>query len=213
MNTDEFIALLADGGGRVDPASAPRRLAMALTCGLLAAGALMQVRYGVRPSLLQDAALGMFWVKFAFVAATAGVGLALALRLSHPGAALGRLPLMLTAPAALLWLLAFAALVDAAPQERAALLLGQTWEACPFRIALLSVPAFAALVWGLRAYAPTRLRLTGAVAGLCAGAFGALAYTLHCPELAAPFLGLWYVAGMLIPAAAGALLGPLLLRW
>jgi hypothetical protein len=27
------------------------------------------------------------------------------------------------------------------------------------------------------------------------------------------FLGLWYVIGMLIPAAAGALLGPRLLRW
>jgi hypothetical protein len=40
-----------------------------------------------------------------------------------------------------------------------------------------------------------------------------LVYTLHCPELAAPFLGLWYVLGMLLPALAGAALGPWLLRW
>jgi hypothetical protein len=31
--------------------------------------------------------------------------------------------------------------------------------------------------------------------------------------MAAPFLGLWYVAGLLIPAALGVLSGPLLLRW
>jgi hypothetical protein len=61
--------------------------------------------------------------------------------------------------------------------------------------------------------APTRLRLAGAAGGLAAGAAGALVYTLHCPELAAPFLASWYVLGMLIPTAAGALLGPRLLRW
>ncbi|HWT72548.1 MAG TPA: NrsF family protein, partial [Oxalicibacterium sp.] len=38
-------------------------------------------------------------------------------------------------------------------------------------------------------------------------------YCLHCPELAAPFVGFWYVLGMLIPTAAGALLGPRVLRW
>ena len=42
---------------------------------------------------------------------------------------------------------------------------------------------------------------------------GALVYTLHCPEMEAPFLAVWYLLGMLIPAAAGALLGPRLLRW
>ena len=46
-----------------------------------------------------------------------------------------------------------------------------------------------------------------------AGAIAALVYALHCPEMEAPFIGVWYVAGMLIPAAAGALLGPFVLRW
>jgi hypothetical protein len=31
--------------------------------------------------------------------------------------------------------------------------------------------------------------------------------------MAAPFIGIWYLLGMLIPAAAGALVGPRLLRW
>ena len=84
---------------------------------------------------------------------------------------------------------------------------------CPWIIAVLSLPAFAAAFWAMQGLAPTRLRLAGASAGLVAGAAGALVYTFYCPELAAPFLGVWYALGMLIPTALGALLGPRLLRW
>jgi len=45
------------------------------------------------------------------------------------------------------------------------------------------------------------------------GTLGALVYCLHCPELEAPFVGSWYLLGMLIPGLAGGLLGPRLLRW
>ena len=46
-----------------------------------------------------------------------------------------------------------------------------------------------------------------------AGATGALVYSLHCLELAAPFLGSWYLLGMLIPTVVGVALGPRVLRW
>ena len=46
-----------------------------------------------------------------------------------------------------------------------------------------------------------------------AGALGALVYALHCPEMATPFLAVWYLAGIAIPTALGAMLGPRLLRW
>ncbi|HPA91994.1 MAG TPA: NrsF family protein [Quisquiliibacterium sp.] len=36
---------------------------------------------------------------------------------------------------------------------------------------------------------------------------------MHCPEMAAPFLAVWYVGGVLAVAALGALLGPRVLRW
>ena len=65
----------------------------------------------------------------------------------------------------------------------------------------------------LRGAAPTRLAWAGAGAGLLAGALGALAYALHCPEMAAPFLAVWYLAGMALPTLAGAWLGPRVLRW
>jgi hypothetical protein len=68
-------------------------------------------------------------------------------------------------------------------------------------------------LWALKGAAPTRLAWSGAGAGLLAGALGTLVYALHCPEMAAPFLAVWYLLGMAIPTAVGAALGPRLLRW
>jgi hypothetical protein len=112
-----------------------------------------------------------------------------------------------------MWILAGAVLLAAPPQKRAHLLFGGTAAVCPFLIALVAAPLFIAFIWVLRDLAPTRLRLAGAAGGFLAGSFGALAYSLHCPELAPPFIGVWYLLGMLIPTAVGALLGPRLLGW
>jgi hypothetical protein len=107
-----------------------------------------------------------------------------------------------------------AAVLGAAPAgERASLVLGSSWLQCVSSIPALSVPAFALTFAAVRSLAPTRLRLTGAVAGLAAGAVAGLAYALFCDEMQMPFLAVWYVLGMLVPAAAGALAGPRLLRW
>jgi hypothetical protein len=38
-------------------------------------------------------------------------------------------------------------------------------------------------------------------------------YALHCNEMQAPFLAVWYLLGMLLPAAMGAAIGPRWLRW
>jgi hypothetical protein len=77
----------------------------------------------------------------------------------------------------------------------------------------LSVPAFFAVFWALRGLAPTKPQQAGAAAGLLAGAQGLLVYCLHCPEMTLPFWGIWYLLGMLVPAALGAVLGKALLRW
>ena len=55
--------------------------------------------------------------------------------------------------------------------------------------------------------------LDSAAAARFAGAAAAFAYAFHCPEMQAPFLAVWYVLGMLIPAAVGAALGQRMLRW
>jgi hypothetical protein len=112
-----------------------------------------------------------------------------------------------------IWLLAVITLARADAAQRAVLFFGDTWDVCPFLIAMLSVPTFVTAMWAMKGLAPTRLRLAGAAAGLLAGAVGALVYCLHCPEMGAPFIGFWYLLGTLIPTSVGALLGPQLLRW
>ena len=75
------------------------------------------------------------------------------------------------------------------------------------------VEFFGGLLLALRWLAPTRLRAAGAAAGLAAGAWAACLYCLHCPETAAPFILVWYSAGITLATGLGALLGPRLLRW
>ena len=213
MKTDELIGLLAQGAGAVEPGAIARRYAAALGWGAFGATLLMALVLGVRPDLRAAALLPMFWIKLAFPASLLAAGVVAASRLARPGVRLGRLVIALFAPLAAIWAMAAVELAVAAPAARAQLVFGSSWRECPFNIALLSVPAFIAAFWAMRRLAPTRLVRAGAVSGLVAGALGASIYALHCTEIAATFLGLWYVAGMLIPTAAGALLGPRLLRW
>ena len=213
MNTDELARMLATGAEAIDQRAPVQRCALAVGAGVIAATVLMATWLGVRSNLIQDFGSPMLWTKFAFVAWLAVGGWVAARRLARPGARLARVPGALAAPVLAMWLLAAIALAGADAQGRGELVLGQTWSACPFNIAVLALPIFAAALWGMKGFAPTRLRWAGAAAGLFAGAAGAVIYAFHCPELAAPFLGVWYVLGMLIPTALGALIGPRVLRW
>jgi hypothetical protein len=213
MKTDELIAVLANGAEAVESHAMRRRYAMALGWGAFGTTLLMALLLGVRADLAEAVWLPMFWVKLAFPAVLFTGALLAVLRLSRPGVRLGRVPAALAAPVLAMWLLGTVVLLGAAPAERGDLMLGFSWNSCPFTIALLSVPLFGASLWAMQGLAPTQLTLAGGAAGLLAGAGGALVYALYCPEMAAPFIGIWYLLGMLIPAALGALLGPRLLRW
>ena len=213
MKTDELIALLATGAGAAEPDASARRYSIALGWGAFGATLLMAILLGVRPDFEAATQLPMFWIKLAFPASVALGSLFAASRLSRPGARLGWVPGALAAPVLAMWLLAALVLLGAPAPERAKLVMGHTWNYCLFGIPLLSAPLFVATLWAMKGLAPTRPALAGAAAGLLAGAIGALVYALHCPEMEAPFLGVWYVVGMLFPALAGALLGPFVLRW
>lgn len=213
MRTDDLVVMLATGAGAVEPNAAARRYATGIGWGVLAATLLMAVLLGVRGDLAAVILLPMFWVKLAFVACLAVGGLLAVLRLSRPGLRLAWVPGALAAPVLAMWGLAAYVLMRAEPAQRGQLFFGETWTSCPLLVAMLSAPVFVAVLWAIRGLAPTRLRLAGSASGFLSGAIGALVYSLHCPELEAPFLGFWYLLGMLIPTAVGALLGPRLLRW
>lgn len=213
MKTDDLIDMLSRGPVAVAPHATRRRYSVALSWGLAGAVLLMMLMLGVRPDLAQAAMLPQFWFKVLFALCMTLLAVLISSRLARPGIALKQWPLALAAPVLVVWLAAAAILLQAAPEQRLPLLLGSTWKVCPPLIAVLSIPSFGALMWAMRGLAPTRLRAAGAMAGLLSGALAALVYCLHCPELEPSFVGVWYLAGMMIPTIAGALLGPRLLRW
>ena len=213
MNTDDLVEALAADVRPVDAAAVQRRFRDRLLWGPAIALVLMLLALGPRPDLAEAMRLPMFWVKAGVPAFVAAASWLLVSRLGHPGVAPGKSLFAAVAPLPLLTLAGLLVLWQAAPVERPGMLFGQTWKQCLLAIPLLAMPALALALSALRGLAPTRLALAGAAAGLFAAGAGAFAYAFHCPELEAPFLGAWYVAGMLIPAGLGALAGPRLLRW
>lgn len=213
MKTDDFVAFLANQPQAVAAGATARRFALALGVGSLAAILLMMALLGVRKDLAEAIHLPMFWVKLAFPLLLAAGGLVVATRLARPGVRLQRAPLLLAAQVAALWLMAAVVLTGANKDERLALLLGSSWMVCPLLIALLSTPIFIGTFWAMASLAPTRPTFSGAMAGMLAGAIAATIYSLHCPEMDAPFVAIWYSLGMAIPAIVGAVLGTRLLRW
>ncbi len=213
MKTDDLIAMLATGVEPIDPHQAAKRLATALLAGGACAFVLMLLGYGIRPDLAQAAQAPMLWVKLGFAGVVAVSALVLTERLARPGMRLGRAWVGVALPWLALSVMGLAVVLNAQPDARLGLVLGRTWLSCALSISLIASPVFVGLLWALRGLAPTRLALAGASAGLLAAAVGALVYALHCPEVEAPFLAVWYVLGLLIPTSAGAVIGPQLLRW
>lgn len=213
MKTDDLISMLATGDSRVAGPSVGQRYTIAGGLGALGALLMLLTLLPLRRDLLQALELPMFWVKIGFVASLVGASLFAVLRLSRPGANLERVMLTLVLPILAMWAIATYTLIDAAPDERARLFFGKTWTVCPLLIALLSIPVYLAIFNVMQNMAPTQPRFAGFSAGLLAGAIAATVYCLHCPEMGAPFIGIWYPLGILVPALVGAWQGNRRLRW
>ncbi len=213
MRTDDLIAMLATGATPVQANTGRQRFHTALLLGGLGGLLVMLVGFGLRPDLGVAMLLPMFWMKLTFPLTVGLAALLLTWRLSHPGVPIGRAWVGLAVPWFIVTALAAIVLWKTAPEARQPLLMGATWSTCVANIALISVPSFVGVFWAMRGLAPTQPALAGACGGLLSAAMGALVYALHCPEMDAPFLALWYVLGLLLPTAVGALLGPKLLRW
>ena len=213
MRTDDLVGLLSTGITPVKSGTVARRFGISLPVAAIGATALMAAVFGIRPDLSAIVKTAIFWEKLAFPLCLAIGALIATVRLARPGAKVGTGWPVMAIPVVIVWIAAIAVLVSAAPQERLPAILGQTWRTCPFNILLLAVPGFIAIFWAVKGLAPTRLRLAGAISGLLASSIATVAYSFHCPEMNPAFWSIWYVAGMLLPAALGAVLGPKLLRW
>jgi hypothetical protein len=155
----------------------------------------------------------MFWTKVGFAAVLLCAGAWASARLARPGFDAVGAGVIIAAVVTVLWALAMVEQAGVAAAQRPDLLFGRTWRGCPLLIAALSGPGLAGALWALHGLAPTRPALAGAAAGLMAGAAATLVYALHCPENAATFIAVWYVAGIALSTLVGALIGRTLLRW
>jgi hypothetical protein len=213
MKTNDLIDLLANGAELGAPPK-PRWGGVPLVlASVFASMVLMKAWLGVRPDLAQAAGMPAFWIKLGFVALLAAAARHAAGRLSLPGARTAALPALIALPIVLIWSVGALVWWQAPPEARAQLFWGLSWRSCPLLIAALSVPVLVAMLTVMRGLAPTRLRLAGAAAGLAAGATAATVYCLHCPEMSSVFVGVWYLTGILIPCALGAMIGPRVLAW
>lgn len=213
MKTDELIALLARDAAPVKRGALPMRIGMLAIAGAVAALGILVAWLGIRPDLSEAVTGSTYWMKTLY---TLGVGIAgfmLAERLSRPGAK-GRIGWALAGFFALAIVgIAVSQLMATSPEGIWAAVMGSSWDKCPWRILVLSLPGLAAILWTMRSFAPTRPALAGAAAGLLAGGIAATVYGLHCQEIAAPFVALWYSLGMILSAILGSLIGSRLLRW
>ncbi len=66
------------------------------------------------------------------------------------------------------------------------------WLACLVFVPLYALAPLGLLILLARQGAPVEPRLTGVTAGLAAGGLAVIAYALHCPDDAIPFLSTWY---------------------
>jgi hypothetical protein len=211
MRTEQLVDLLARSAGQAPRRVVEARIGAALIVGALASTGLTLATLGLNPGLSTMGSALL--VKIAYVGALLAGAAWLADRAARPGAGLRAAATVLVAVVAVMALVAMAAWLRAPQAERPDLLFGHSWSSCLWRVAALSVPALVVSLRAVSGLAPTRLRVAGFAAGLLAGAVGALGYALFCAELSPVFVAAWYTLGILVPAAAGALVAPLVLRW
>lgn len=210
MKTDDLISALA--ADTLPPLPVRARLMRALPVAMVVCLALFLLIWGPRDDLA--AALGsgaLFKTILPLVIAVLAVWAGFAL--VHPGMP-PRTPLVVLGlcagalVAALVGLIAVggaSGVIDA--------LTTPSLIVCLLSIPALALPVLGGVIWALSGGAALRPRITGAVAGLTAGALAASVYSLYCDQDSALFVLPAYAAAILSIAAMGALLGPRALSW
>ena len=212
-STESLIDALTADVAPVRPRAVEGRLLAGLSFGAVVTALAVLSWLGLRPDLAHAVYGSTIWMKWGYTLSIAALATFGTVRLARPEARSIGWFWLVAVPVALLAMIAVAQLASTPPAEWRGLWMGDSWRQCSMRVAALAVPVLGALFWAFRRLAPTRLRLTGAMAGLAAGGIAATLYGFACPETSALFVLTWYSLGMLIAMAFGALIGPRVLRW
>lgn len=215
MRTDELIAGLSASPPPARLVNPTRTVLIAALLSCLVVALMAFAWLGLRNDIGSILALGKheFLLNLVFVIGVGSVALAVIRDLAVPGRAL-RLPaIAIIAPFLLIAVVAVHELSTASlhqlfPHDHHA-----SWLTCLWQTAVLAVPAFTILAFGIRRLAPTNLRRAGFYVGLLAGAIGSMGFCLHEPGSTVTFSATVYTAGITLMAITGAWIGPRLLRW
>ncbi|TYT26588.1 DUF1109 family protein [Luteimonas viscosa] len=210
QRTDALIRRLADEAGarpRPHRAFLPRLLVAAGGAVVLAV-LVVAAAFGIRGDLAAHVASSMYLYKAVAMACVVVAGLVLVRAAGTPGASM-RLAAAF-APALLVLFAGIVLLDDQVPLTGARAV---SVPICLLAIVLAALPGLALLLRSLRRATPTRPAFAGGMAGLLAGAIGALAYTLSCVNDGAVFVSVWYSLAIVATGAIGALVGRRVLAW
>jgi hypothetical protein len=213
MRLDDLITRLARDTSRPQPVS--RAFLLALLLGTVVSALLFTLALGVRPGAVEAFRTPQIAMK-PVLGLLAGFGcIRPALTCARPGAAMrmrgSELPLALLPVAAALLL--GLELQRLAGGERWSAFVGESLPVFLVAMPLLSLPFLVGAFIALRHGACTMPALTGGIAGMMSGGFGVALHALFCTEDSALFFVPWYLGGIALMAAIGAVLGPRLLRW
>lgn len=213
VKTDELIDNLSETLAPVPRHAVLLRLAQGVGGGAIVSFLILWVSMGFRPDLAQAVGTSMYWMKFFYTLSLALFAFWATERLARPSSKAGW-PLLGAAVVILaLTFLSGMQMMYTPPAKRMPMLMGHSSHVCPWLIVGLSIPIFIGTFWALRALAPTRIVLAGAVAGFASGALGAWIYAFRCDETTAPFLLVFFTLGMALVGLLGALVARRALRW
>jgi hypothetical protein len=212
MQTNDLIrSLVADLHAPAPSVSA--HLAASVVAGTAVATAGFFAVLGPRPDIAEAVATVRFDLKIALTLLLLSAAAILVVRLSRPAAGLEVAAAALLA-AVLLYPVAAAFELALVPRaEWLAAMIGNNAYVCLPAIVTMSLPVLAAAIYALRQGAPTRPGVTGAVAGLLAGAIAASLYAIHCTDDSPLFVAVWYGLAYAVTAMLGGIAGRVWLRW
>lgn len=213
MRTDDLIAVMTAGHRPVDTGWLRRATWLCAVAALALTVLLVFLILGARADIAGAWLTRPVIAKALLGASVASIALVLFQRSLRPGLKPGRALPLVAIPVAFVAGWALFTLAQAPAEQWGELVFGRHWRAC-----LIAVPLYAlvplVVLYGLARHgAPVDGKVTGACAGLASAGLATLAYSLHCPDDAAPFLATWYTIAIAAVAAIGAMAFPRLLRW
>lgn len=212
MRTEDLIKALAADTATREPGPS-RALALALPVAFVLAGILFMIFLGPRSDIAAAIGTWRFQAKLAFTTLLLFSTIPALLDLARPTPVRWQtLAPLLLAPLLLMSASAFE--MKLTPEDAwMARAVGTNALVCLTVVPLLALTPLAVIFYALRNSAPAAPALTGAVAGIMAGAISATYYATLCSDDSPFFVGIWYTIAIAGLAIASAFAGRYLLRW